>query len=101
VEDHKKVSFIQILIQIEVEVEMLELHFEVDTKVRMVDIINMKVGLMEVDKETLEEKEIMEAMVEFIKINNQTMIQTSITTRNLGTWQISYRREHDARNGKL
>jgi len=37
-----------------------KLHFEVDTEVHMVDIINMKVKLMEVDKKTLEEKEVEE-----------------------------------------
>jgi len=44
-------------ILIEVEVEAVKLHFEVDTEVYMVDIINMKVKLMEVDEETLEEEE--------------------------------------------
>ncbi len=50
-----------------------KLHFEVDTEVRMVDIINMKVKLMEVDKETLEEEEVeevMEIVVEVIEVNN-------------------------------
>jgi hypothetical protein len=51
-EDHKKILSIQILI--EVEVEVVKPHFEVDMEVRMVDIINMKVNLVEVDKETLE-----------------------------------------------
>ncbi len=46
---------IQILIEVEVEVEVVKLHFEVDMKVRMVDIINMKVKLMEVDEETLDD----------------------------------------------
>ncbi len=49
----KKGLSIQILIDIEVEV--VKPHFEVDMEVRMVDIINMKVNLMEVDEETLEE----------------------------------------------
>jgi hypothetical protein len=40
-EDHKKMISIQILL--EVEVELLKLHFEVDIEARMVDIINMKV----------------------------------------------------------
>jgi nicotinamide mononucleotide (NMN) deamidase PncC len=44
----------------------------------MVDIINMKVNLMEVDKETLEEGEVMEAMVEIIKVNNQIVTQIVI-----------------------
>jgi len=52
----------------------------------MVDIINMKVIFMEVDKETLKEREVMEAVVEVIEVNNQTMIQTINTVRNLGTW---------------
>jgi len=50
-EDHKKMLFTQILI--EVEVEVVKLHFEVNTKARMVDIINMKVKFMKVDEETL------------------------------------------------
>ncbi len=50
-EDHKKVFSIQILI--EVKVEVVKLHFKVNTKGRMVDIINMMVNLMEVDEETL------------------------------------------------
>jgi hypothetical protein len=37
----------------------------------MVDIINMKVNFMEVDEETLKEKEVMEGVVEVIKVNNQ------------------------------
>jgi hypothetical protein len=45
-----------IKILIDVEVEVVKLHFEVNTKVRMADIINIKVSLMEVDEETLEEK---------------------------------------------
>jgi len=50
----------------------------------MVEIINMKVNLMEVDEETLEEGGVMETMVEVIEINNQTII----IVKNLGTWQI-------------
>ncbi len=65
---------------------MVELHFKVNTKVRMVDIINMKVIFMEVDKETLKEREVMEAVVEVIEVNNQTMTQTINTVGNLGTW---------------
>jgi len=45
-EDHKKVLSTQVLI--EVKVEVLKLHFKADTEARMVDIINMKVSLMEV-----------------------------------------------------
>jgi hypothetical protein len=56
-EDHKKMFSTQILI--EVEVEVVKPHFKVDMEARMVDIINMKVNLMEVDDEILEEEEIM------------------------------------------
>jgi hypothetical protein len=84
-EDHKKVLSIQILI--EVEVEVVKLHFKVDTKVHMVDIINMKVKLMEVDEETLKEKEVVEVMVEVIEVNNQIAIQIVTIARNLGTWR--------------
>jgi len=55
----------------------------------MVDIINMKVKFMEVDKETLEEKEVeevVEVLVEVIEVNNQIMTQIATTTGNLGTW---------------
>ncbi len=79
--------YIQILI--EVKVEVVKLHFEVDPKARMVNIINMKVKLMEVDEETLEEEEIeevVEVVLEVIKVNNQITIQIA-TTGNLGTWQ--------------
>jgi hypothetical protein len=55
-EDHKKMFSTQILIEVKVKVEVVKPHFEVNTKTRMVDIINMKVNLMEVDEETLEEK---------------------------------------------
>jgi hypothetical protein len=34
----------------------------------MVDIINMKVSFMEVDKEILKEKEVVEIMVEIIEV---------------------------------
>jgi hypothetical protein len=67
-EDHKKVFSTQILI--EVKVEVLKPHFEANMEARMVDIINMKVSLMEVDKETLEEEEVVEVMVEVIEVNN-------------------------------
>jgi hypothetical protein len=36
----------------------------------MVDIINMKANLMEVDEETLKEDEVVEVMVEIIEVNN-------------------------------
>jgi hypothetical protein len=53
-EDHKKVPFTQIVVQV------VESHFKVDTEVRMVDIINMKFSLMEVNEEILEEGEVIE-----------------------------------------
>jgi len=84
-EDHKKVFSTQILI--EVEVEVLKPHFEANTKARMVDIINMKVNFMEVDEETLKEEEVVEIMVEVIKVNNQIATQIVIIAGNLGTWQ--------------
>ncbi len=74
-------------ILIEVEVEVLKSHFEDDTEVHMVDIINMKVNLMEVDEETLKEEEVVEVMLEIIEVNNQIMFQIATTTGNLGTWQ--------------
>ncbi len=61
-------------ILIKVEVEVVKPHFEVDTEARVVDIINMKVKLMEVDEETLEEeevKEVVEVVVEVIEVNNK------------------------------
>jgi hypothetical protein len=88
-EDHKKVLSTQILI--EVEVEVVKLHFKVDTEVRMVNIINMKVKLMEVDEETLEEEEVekaVEVVVEVIEDINQITIQIATTMGNLGTWRI-------------
>jgi hypothetical protein len=86
-EDHKKMLSTQILIEVEVEIEVLKPHFEDDTKTRMVDIINMKVNLMEVDEETLEEEEAVEVVLEIIEVNNQIAIQIATTTGNLGTWQ--------------
>ncbi len=47
----------------------------------------MKVNLMEVDEETLEEKEVMEVVVEVIEVNNQIATQIVTTMGNLGTWQ--------------
>jgi len=35
---------------------------------------------MEVDEETLKEEEVMEVVVEIIKVNNQIMTQTASTT---------------------
>jgi hypothetical protein len=82
-EDHKKVFSIQILIKVEVEV--LKPHFEVDMEARMVDIINLKVSLMEVDEETLEEEEVVEVVVEVIEVYNQIATQIATTVGNLGT----------------
>jgi hypothetical protein len=84
-EDHKKVLSTQI--PIEVEVEVVKPHFEVDPEARMVDINNMKVKLMEVDEETLEEEEVVEVVVEVIEVNNQIAIQIATIVGNLGTWQ--------------
>jgi len=84
-EDHKKVLPTQILI--EVEVEVLKLHFEADMEAHMVDIINMKVSLIEVDKEILGEEQVMEVVVEVINVNNQIASQIVIIARNMGTWQ--------------
>jgi hypothetical protein len=79
-EDHKKMLSTQI--PIEVEAEVVKPHFEVDPEARTVDINNMKVKLMEVDEETLEEEEVEEV----IEVNNQIAIQIATTTGNLGTW---------------
>jgi alpha-N-acetylglucosamine transferase len=84
-EDHKKVLSIQI--PIEVEVDVLKLHFEADTEAHMVHIINMKFSLMEVDEEILDEEEVVEVMVEVIEVNNQIATQIAIIVGNLGTWQ--------------
>jgi hypothetical protein len=62
-------------------------HFEADTETRMVDIINMKFSLMEVDEEILEEEEVVEVVVEIIEVNNQIATQIVTTVGNLGTWQ--------------
>jgi hypothetical protein len=99
-EGHKKMFFIKILK--DVEVEVVKLHFEVNTKARMLDIIKMKVNFMEVDEETLEEEEVVEVVVEVIKVNDQIATRTTIIMGNLGTWLKNYyQREHDARNEKL
>jgi len=68
-------------------VEALKPHFEANTKACMVDIINMKVSLMEVDEETLEEEEVVKVVVEVIEINNQIVTQTTTIAGNLSTWQ--------------
>jgi hypothetical protein len=79
-EDHKKVFSIQI--PIEVEVEVLKLHFKANTEARMVDIINMKLNLMEVDEEILEEEEVVEVMVEVIE-GAQKEVFSSIFKKNI------------------
>jgi hypothetical protein len=59
-------------------------------EVRMMDIINMKIKLMEVDEKNLEEKEVeevVEVVVEVIEVNNQITIQITTTVGNLGTWR--------------
>ncbi len=86
-EDHKKVFSTQIIIEVEVEVEVLKPHFEADTKTRMVDIINMKVSLMEVDEETLKEEEVVHVVVKVIEVNNQIVTQIATIVGNLDTWQ--------------
>jgi len=86
-QDHKKVLSTQILI--EVESKVVKPHFEVDPEARMVHIINMKVKLMEVHEETLEEEEVdevVEVVVEAIEVNNQIAIQIATTAGNLCTW---------------
>jgi hypothetical protein len=85
-EDHKKMFSTQILI--EVEVEVVKPHFEVNMEAHMVDIINMKVNLMEMDEETLEE-EVLKVMVEVTEVNNQITTQIATIAGNLGTWQIT------------
>ncbi len=47
----------------------------------------MKVSLMEVDEETLEEEEVVKVVVEVIEINNQIVTQTTTIAGNLSTWQ--------------
>jgi hypothetical protein len=42
-------------------------------KVCMVNIINIKINLMQVDKETLEGEEVMQVMMKVIEVNNQIM----------------------------
>jgi hypothetical protein len=78
-EDHKKMFFTQI--SIEVEVKVVKPHFEINTEACTMDIINMKVNLMEVE-------EVVEVVVEIIEVNNQIVTQVVATMANLGTWQI-------------
>jgi hypothetical protein len=72
------------------KVEVLKPHFEADMEARMVDIINMKASLMQVDEETLKEKEVMkvvEVVVEVIEVNNQKTTQITTIEGNVGTCQ--------------
>jgi hypothetical protein len=85
-EDHKKMFSTQILI--EVEVKVVKPHLKVNTETCMADIINMKVDFMEVDEETLEEEEVVEAVVEIIEVNDQITIQIITIAGYLNTWQI-------------
>jgi hypothetical protein len=55
---------------VEVEVEVVELHLKVNTETCMVNIINIKFNFVEVDEETLYKEELMEVVVEVIKVNN-------------------------------
>ncbi len=71
-------------ILIKVEVKVVKHHFKVNIEACMVDIISMKVDLMEVDEETLLEEEV---VVEAIEVNNQIAIQIVTTVGNMGTWQ--------------
>jgi hypothetical protein len=86
-EDHKKVLSTQI--PIEVEIEVVKPHFEVDMEACMVDIINMKINFMEVE-ETLEEEEVeefVEVAMQVIKVSNQITTKIATIVGNLGTWQ--------------
>jgi hypothetical protein len=69
------------------EVEVLKPHFEANMKANMVDIININGNIIEVDKETLKEEEVVEVVVEVIEVNNQIVIQIVIIVGNMGTWQ--------------
>jgi hypothetical protein len=68
--DQKKMPFIQILVEVKVEVKVVKPHLQVNTEAHMVGIINMKVNCMEVDEKLVKEGEFMEAMVEIIEVNN-------------------------------
>ncbi len=61
--------FTQILI--ELEVKLRKLHLEVNTKAHTADIINMKVNLMEVHEENLEEEEVMEAWWKSLRLTTK------------------------------
>ncbi len=93
---------LSIQILIEVKVEVLKLNFEADTKSRMVDIINMKLSLMEVDEEILEEEEVVEVMVEIIEVQQPNNDSNCYYCGKPGHMAKNcYQKEHDAQNGKL
>ncbi len=84
-EDDKKVFSTQIVIEVDVEVVKTSFwgwHGSLHGGHHQ-----MKVNFMEVDKETLEEEEVIKVVVEVIKVNNQIAIQIPTTMGNLGTWQ--------------
>ncbi len=58
-------------ILIELEVKLRKLHLEVNTKAHTADIINMKVNLMEVHEENLEEEEVMEAWWKSLRLTTK------------------------------
>jgi hypothetical protein len=62
----------------------------------MVDIINMKVNLMEVNEETLEEKEVMEVVVKVIRVNNYSDSNCYYYGKLGHMANNYYQREHDA-----
>jgi hypothetical protein len=99
-EDHKKVFSIQILIGVEVEV--VNLHFEVDTKARMVDIINMKFNFMEVDKKNFRGKGSRGGCGRSHQGQQPNNDSNCYYCGKLGHMAKNcYKTEHDARNGKL
>jgi len=68
------------------------------------NIINMKVKFMEVDKETLEEEEV-EEVVEVVVGHRGQQLNSDSNCYYCGKLghmaKNCYQREHDARNGKL
>jgi hypothetical protein len=94
----------QIPIEVEVELEVVKPHFEVNTEARMVDIINMKVKLMEVDEETLEEEEVGSCGGRGGSHRSQQPNSDSNYYYYGKPGHMAkncYQREHDAQNGKL
>jgi hypothetical protein len=68
----------------------------------MVDIINMKLSLMEVDEEILEEEEVVEVMVEVIEVQQPNNDSNCYYCGKPGHMAKNcYQKEHDAQNGKL